>query len=261
MTLKAVIFDVDGTLADTEEAHRLAFNATFRDFCLPWEWDVLLYRDLLAVTGGKERIRHYCQRFFPRFLNEPAAEETIAFLHTQKTRRYTHRVAVGGVLPRPGVVRLIRDLRAAEIRLAIATTTSRVNLDALLATSFPDLPADSFEVIGTGEMVSAKKPAPDIYRWVLGKLDLPPDECLAIEDSRNGLAAARGAGLPVLITECSWTTGDDFSAAIAVLSDLGEPHHSYSIIRSMLRGIGYVDAVALCRWHIAWRVATQGLSP
>lgn len=261
MTLKAVIFDVDGTLADTEEAHREAFNATFRHHGLPWEWDEALYRDLLSVAGGKERIRHYCERFFPRFLDDPAADETIGFLHAQKTRRYAHLVDIGAVSPRPGVVRLLRDLQAAGIRLAIATTTSRANVDALLAAAFAVPPAPTFKVMGCGEDASAKKPAPDIYRWVLEQLDLPPEDCLAIEDSRNGLLAAHAAGLPAIVTENAWTTGDDFAEAVAVLSDLGEPDRPHAVLRSPLDGIGYVDAVALRRWHVAWRVATCGLPP
>ncbi|MHB1429565.1 MAG: HAD-IA family hydrolase [Rhodocyclaceae bacterium] len=262
MNLKAVIFDVDGTLADTEEAHREAFNATFRAHGLPWEWDEALYRDLLSIAGGTERIRHYCERFFPRFLDDPAADEAIAFLHAQKTRRYAHLVDIGAVAARPGVVRLIRDLRDAGIRLAIATTTSRANVDALLAKSFPDLPVfATFEVIGAGEDASVKKPAPDIYLWVLEQLGLPPEDCLAIEDSKNGLLAAHAAGLPAIVTENAWTTGDDFAEAVAVLSDLGEPDRPHAVRRSPLAGIGYVDAVALRRWHVAWRVATYGLYP
>lgn len=261
MNLKAVIFDVDGTLADTEEAHREAFNATFRAHSLPWEWDEALYRDLLSVAGGRERIRHYCERFFPRFLDDPAADETIAFLHAQKTRRYAHLVDIGAVAARPGVARLIRDLRAAGIRLAIATTTSRANVDALLATTLAVLPAPTFAVLGCGEQAQAKKPAPDIYHWVLAQLGLPPEDCLAIEDSKNGLLAAHAAGLPAIVTENAWTTGNDFAEAVAVLSDLGEPDRPHAVLRSVLAGIGYVDAVALCRWHVAWRVATHGLPP
>jgi len=221
MTLDAVIFDVDGTLADTEEAHRQAFNATFKEFGLPWYWDVELYVELLAVAGGKERLTHYCRCVDPQRMVQPDATEFIARLHQRKTRVYERRVEMGEVPARPGVVRLIHELIQANIRLAIATTTSRANVDILLATTLADLPPDCFEIIGAGEQATAKKPSPDVYRWVLERLELPGSDCLAIEDSRNGVRAALGAGIPVLVTESSWTCRDDFTGAVAVLPDLG----------------------------------------
>jgi beta-phosphoglucomutase-like phosphatase (HAD superfamily) len=232
MTLKAVIFDVDGTLADTEEAHRQAFNATFKEFGLPWHWDVTLYVELLAVAGGKERIRHFCKCVDPARLQAPDADAYIARLHERKTRVYERRVSLGEVPARPGVVRLIRELHAQGVRLAIATTTSRANVDVLLGTTLADLPHGVFEVIGAGEQAAAKKPAPDIYRWVLDALRLSADDCLAIEDSRNGVRAARGADIPVIATECAWTVRDDFTGALKVIADLGE-----------------VDADRLRLWH------------
>lgn len=232
MTLKAVIFDVDGTLADTEEAHRQAFNATFKEFGLPWHWDVELYVELLAVAGGKERLAHYCRCVDPARLAQPDGMDFIARLHRRKTRNYERRIELGEVPARPGVVRLIRELIENEVRIAIATTTSRANVDVLLATALADLPSACFEVIGAGEQATAKKPAPDIYRWVLDKLGLPDEACLAIEDSKNGVRAALGAGIPVLVTESSWTRHDDFTGAMAVLPDLGE-----------------VDLAVLRRWH------------
>jgi HAD superfamily hydrolase (TIGR01509 family) len=232
MTLQAVIFDVDGTLADTEEVHRQAFNATFREFGLPWHWDVELYIELLAVAGGKERLRHYCRCVDPARLSAPDADTFIAKLHEHKTQAYNRRVAKGKVLARPGVIRLISELRKAGVRLAIATTTSRSNVDVLLSTTLADLPPDTFEVIGAGEQAIAKKPAPDIYRWVLGELRLSGHDCLAIEDSKNGVRAALGADIPVLVTESSWTCRDDFAGAVTVLPNLGG-----------------VDVAALRRWH------------
>ncbi len=220
MNLKAVIFDVDGTLADTEEAHRQAFNATFKEFGLPWYWDVALYVELLAVAGGKERLAHYCRCVDPARLAQADGMDFIAKLHQRKTRVYERRVEMGVVPARPGVVRLIHELIEAEVRLAIATTTSRANVDVLLATTLADLPPDCFEVIGAGEQATAKKPAPDIYRWVLEQLRLPGEDCLAIEDSSNGVRAATGAAIPVLVTESSWTHRDDFKGAVAVLPDL-----------------------------------------
>ncbi len=232
MTLEAVIFDVDGTLADTEEAHRQAFNVTFKEFGLRWHWDVELYVELLAVAGGKERLAHYCRCVDPARLARADGPDFIARLHRRKTRVYERRVEMGEVPVRPGVVRLIRELIEADIRLAIATTTSRSNVDVLLATTLADLPPDCFEVIGAGEQATAKKPAPDIYRWVLDRMKLPGVDCLAIEDSRNGVRAALGAGIPVLVTESAWTRRDDFTGAVAVLPDLAR-----------------IDAAQLYQWH------------
>ncbi len=222
MTLAAVIFDVDGTLADTEEAHRQAFNAAFQEFGLPWHWDVELYVELLAVAGGKERLTHYCRCVDPRRMMQADSAEFIARLHQRKTRIYERRVEMGEVPARPGVVRLIRELAENDVRVAIATTTSRANVDVLLATTLGDLPLDCFEVIGAGEQATAKKPAPDIYHWVLNELQLTGADCLAIEDSRNGVRAARAAGIPVLVTESAWTRRDDFTGAVAVLPDLAD---------------------------------------
>jgi HAD superfamily hydrolase (TIGR01509 family) len=220
MSLQAVIFDVDGTLADTEEAHRQAFNEAFAESGLPWRWDAGLYGELLAVAGGKERLRHYCGRVDPARLQAPDAAAFIGRLHERKTALYNRRVARGEVAARPGVKRLIGELVDAGVRLAIATTTSRANVDALLEASFADLPAGIFGTIGAGEQAAAKKPAPDIYRWVLDALGLAARACLAIEDSGNGVRAAAGAGIATVVTVNPWTRGDDFTGALRILPDL-----------------------------------------
>ncbi len=248
--LDAVIFDVDGTLAETErDGHRPAFNAAFREFGLDWEWDVPLYGELLAVTGGKERMRAYCAQYRPAFLQRPDADALIAELHKAKTRHYVSFMQQGIILPRPGVLRLIRDLRANGIRIAIATTTTPENVDALLATTLKDLPADTFEVIGAGDIVPDKKPAPDIYTWVLVKLGLPASHCIALEDSRNGVRSATAAGLPVLVTQSTYTQGEDFAGSIAVLSDLGEPNAPCHALSGQINGSSLVDVALLRRLH------------
>lgn len=220
MSLEAVIFDVDGTLADTEEAHRQAFNVTFKEFGLPWHWDTTLYAELLAVAGGRERLAHYCRCIDPARMAAPDGVTFITRLHARKTQVYERRVAMGEVTARPGVLRLIRELSAAGVRLAIATTISHSNVDVLLGTALAELPPGTFEVIGAGEQAIAKKPASDVYCWVLDRLDLAAEDCLAIEDSQNGVHAARGTGLPVIVTASAWTKRDDFSGALTVLCDL-----------------------------------------
>ncbi len=216
MALRALIFDVDGTLAETEEIHRAAFNRAFAEDGLAWHWDVDLYRELLRVTGGKERIRRYLDMDGVA----PALDEArIARLHARKNEIYGETVRSGGCILRPGVAALVRSARASGLRLAIATTTSRPNVEALLAATFPD-EADLFDPIVAGEDVVAKKPAPDAYVLAVEKLGLPTDVCLALEDSLNGLTAARAAGLATVVTPSLYTAHEVFDGAAQVIPDL-----------------------------------------
>ncbi len=221
--LQALIFDVDGTLAETErDGHRPAFNDAFAELGLDWHWDETLYGELLAITGGKERLRHYAARYTPGLAASAGFDDLIQRLHATKTAHYVRRVNAGNLPLRPGVAEVIRAARASGIRLAIATTTSPENVSALLDTSLAPGAADWFEVIGAGDIVASKKPAPDIYHWVLDRLALPASACLAIEDSENGLRAALAAGLNCLVTLSEYTRGQDFSGAAAVLGDLAD---------------------------------------
>ena len=217
---RAIIFDVDGTLSETEETHRRAFNRAFSEARLDWHWDTALYDELLAVTGGKERIRHFMAS---RGIGAPTGEDPDAFvrrLHAGKTRVYTDMITGGDVDLRPGIRQLIEDARQRGFRLAIATTTTPANVDALLNVTLGG--SDAFEVICAGDSVPQKKPAPDVYELALERLALTPTSCVAIEDSRNGLLSAVAAGIPTVITPGIYTRGQDFDEAAMVVDDLAD---------------------------------------
>ena len=234
--LEALIFDVDGTLADTErDGHRVAFNQAFAEAGLDWDWSVELYGELLAVTGGKERMRFYLDKYRPEV---QMSAETIADLHKSKTKYYTQLLAEGGIPLRPGVKRLLSAARAANLRLAIATTTTPENVFALLK---GNIDIDWFEVIGAGDIVPKKKPAPDIYDYVLEQMKLPAANCLAFEDSENGLISAMDAGIVTLVTINDYTQDHNFDRAKLVLSDLGEPDRSFQVLSGDTHGSTCVD--------------------
>ena len=214
----AMIWDVDGTLAETEETHRAAFNETFRAFAVDWNWDRLTYRRLLATTGGKERLRAYAEQ-----VQATIPDQMIRRMHADKTHRYANLVARGGAPLRPGVAAIIAAGQSLGIPQAIATTTSRPNIDALIAATLRRPAADVFSVIAAGDEVRVKKPAPDVFLLALDRLGLPAAACIAFEDSEAGLKSARAAGLRVLLTPSAYTAGGDFTAADWVLPDLSAP--------------------------------------
>ena len=254
--IEALIFDVDGTLAETErDGHRIAFNRAFAAVGLDWHWDEALYGELLAVTGGKERLRHYWAQRDPEAAANPGTEAFVQRLHRLKTDFYTDIVARGGIPLRPGVQRLLHEAQSRRVRLAIATTTTPGNVSALLEATLGRGAAGLFEVIGAGDVVPAKKPAPDIYVHVLELLGVPPDRCAAVEDSEPGLAAAVAAGIPTLVTESEYTRGGNFAGAMAVVDALGEPDAPASGSAAGRPWRGVVDVGQIGRWMVAPPVA------
>lgn len=223
MTLRALLFDVDGTLADTEEAHRQAFNGAFARHGYNWTWNRDGYRELLKVTGGRERIAHFIRGLGLGEARERECLREVPELHGTKTALYTHAVSSGAVALRPGVERLLAEAHAAGLRLAIVTTTTAANVTALLQATLGDGAEGGFASIVTGERVRAKKPDPEAYTLALAELALAPPQCIAFEDSANGLAAAAAAGLPTIVTPCQWTDHERFTGALAVLEHLGDP--------------------------------------
>jgi len=221
----ALIFDVDGTLAETEEAHRQAFNDTFERFSVEWYWDRYTYKRLLRVAGGKERIRFYATE-----MRTPLTESDIRALHLQKTARYAELVESGDVGLRIGVKRLIEEAKHCDIKLLIATTTSYSNVVALLDATLGKGSVDIFDAVSAGDTVRFKKPAPDVYQEALSLCGLLPDHCIAVEDSRNGLLAAVSASVTTVVTPTAYTKDECFGEAALVLDHLGEEGTPCSVL-------------------------------
>jgi beta-phosphoglucomutase-like phosphatase (HAD superfamily) len=221
-TLKALIFDVDGTLADTESAHLAAFNHAFAEMGMGWVWDEALYTALLDISGGKERILHYWKttRSDMREVGAMALNDTVNRLHELKTAAYEAAVNDGAVSLRPGVLMLMDEARAQGLQLAIATTTSPVNIAALMRRAVGADWRLNFAAIGDASTAPNKKPHPQVYLQMLDALQLKPTDCIALEDSSNGLRAACAAGLATVITPTAYTAHHDFAAALRVVPDL-----------------------------------------
>ncbi len=251
MTLRAVLFDVDGTLADTEAlGHRPAYNRAFRKLGLSFRWGPKLYRKLLKQPGGRERLKYYVQHYQPELGSE--ADEVardldawVAKVHELKSGYFKRFMRSGRVPLRPGIARLMRDSREAGLRLAIVTNASLKTLRPVLKYSMgPELAAE-VEVIASGEEVLRKKPAPDLYRLAMQRLGVEPDECVALEDSEMGLKAAAAAGVPAVVTVNSDTLEQDFSEATLVVSSLGEPGAPTRVLKGQLGHFPWVTMETL----------------
>lgn len=236
--LQALIFDVDGTLADTEAVHLQAFNEAFAQEGMPWHWTEAEYTRLLEVSGGKERMLHYWRQIEPdvKELEPGARAQVVARLHEIKTAAYEARVAAGAVQLRPGVLSLMEAAQREGLLMAIATTTSPVNIGALLR---PVLGPDwrlHFAAIGDASTAPLKKPHPQVYQQVLREIDKPAGACIALEDSHNGLRAALAAGVAAIVTPTHFTAHQDFSGALKVRQDL--QGITLSMLQSWLAGQG-----------------------
>ena len=231
MALEALIFDVDGTLANTEhDGHLRAFNETFRLFELDWRWDSELYSELLSVSGGKERLVHYIKHYNPKLKSDLSVND-IADIHNKKTEIFVNHVTNGDISLRIGVDRLIEEAIENGLRLGIATTTTLENVEALMTSTLGDSALDKFEVIGAGDVVKAKKPVADIYQYVLDKMRLSCHECIAFEDSEIGFTSATSAGLKTVVTLSEYNKKQIFEGALVVLDHLGDENQPFEIIK------------------------------
>lgn len=251
MSLRAVLFDVDGTLADTESlGHRPAYNRAFRKLGLQMRWGPKLYRRLLKLPGGRERLKYYVQHYRPDLGAQQAEVDAdidawVAKVHELKSKYFRRRMRHGKVPLRPGVARVMREARREGLKLAIVTNASLKTLRPVLRYCMgPELAAE-VDVIASGEEVAQKKPAPDLYRLAMRRLDVKACDCVALEDSEMGMRAAVAAGVAAVVTVNSDTVEQDFERASLVMSSLGEPGAPARVLRGQLPGPQWVTIGAL----------------
>lgn len=216
MSLQALIFDLDGTMADTEETHRQAFNAAFIKLELWWDWGPARYAALLGVSGGLERLHHYVES-----LNTPAAEKArlhaiVPVIHYTKSEIYAELLRAGQPPLRPGVKRLVAAAHQEGLKVAVVSSTASANARAVLDVHCKG----EIDLLVCADEVARRKPAPDLYRRALSLLRLPAEACVAFEDSANGVRAARAAGLTAIVTPSRWTMAQDFAGAHLLAPDL-----------------------------------------
>jgi HAD superfamily hydrolase (TIGR01509 family) len=249
MELAGLLFDVDGTIAESEEIHRKAFNESFNEFGLKWHWDRAIYKELLNIEGGRERIQYYIERTDPDQLNRPDLSSFISSIHDAKSQVYSALMIKEGVPIRPGALRLIKEAKDEGLKLAIVTASTEESLRAL----FQYLPEKNllnyFDVIADGDKVPIKKPAPDIYTWTLQELGLSAGSCFALEDSPTGLQSSLSAGIPTIVTVSSFMKGEDLSGATLVLSDLGEPTIPFKVLEGDVLDHSFVSVSMLRELH------------
>jgi HAD superfamily hydrolase (TIGR01509 family) len=251
MSCEALIFDVDGTLADTEETHRQAFNLAFGACRLDWNWDAPIYCDLLRVTGGKERIGSYIERLCLPATQRSRLHGLIPEIHRAKTRLYRELIEVGQVKVRSGVRRLVMEARNAGMRVAIASTTSPENIEPLVTAGLGPGAMGWFDTIATGDVVTNKKPAPDIYNVALERLGVDPARAIAVEDSAIGVESAKAAGLFTVATPNIWTRTQDFKAADLLLGSLGDPEEPLAPADEARVGARFLSLERLAALHAA----------
>lgn len=233
---KALVFDCDGVLADTErDGHLVAFNQMWREQGVKWQWSLAQYADKVKIGGGKERMFSLGQDDdFRAVYPVPASPdewwEIVAGWHKRKSEIYKELIASGAIPGRPGVKRLAEAALAQGWTLAVCSTSALSSVQAVLQHVMGDETAGKFAGVFAGDMVKAKKPAPDVYNLAAEKLNLNPAACVVVEDSRNGLLAAVAAGMACVVTFNPLTQNEDFSEAALVLSSLGDPDGEQAVV-------------------------------
>ena len=240
MELNAVFFDVDGTIAETEEFHRKSFNESFKEFSLDWFWDEAIYKELINIGGGKERIMFHLKKAWPEMLEYKNLSNYIDSIHKVKNEIYEDYINDSKITARPGVFRLIEELKKNNISIALVSSTSEVSLLNLFTKGFNIDPYKMFDLVAHGDCTKLKKPSPEIYEWALQKLQLPSEACIAIEDSPRGLESSNNANIKTIITPSKLTLNENFKDAELVISNLGEPDKPFKIISGKTYNYDYV---------------------
>ena len=237
--LTAIIFDMDGTLANTEEIHRQAFNQAFEEFNLPVVWKPDEYARLLSISGGRQRIYRYLK---DHEINIRKDKRKFAReIHIRKSEIYREKLNAGHLTLRRGVLRLIREAHKANIRMGIATSSSLSNIKTLVNNTLGKRGLDYFDSIVSCDLISEQKPSPAVYQFALAELGANPENCIAIEDTSNGNRAALAAGIKTVITTHEFTIDNDFTGASLVLDDMGEPEHHFNVIMGESYNHNYLD--------------------
>jgi HAD superfamily hydrolase (TIGR01509 family) len=238
MTIKAIFFDQDGVIIDTErDGHRVAFNETFKHYGYDFEWDVDYYHELLQVAGGKERMKHHLHtKGFGVEVKPEDEDELIKDMHLYKTQTFVELIESGRLPLRPGVKRFMQEGMDAGLILGVCTTS---NVKSAHAVAYNILKDIQFEFLLAGDMVSKKKPDPEIYNMALEKTGLKPDEVVVIEDSRNGVLAAKAAGLYIVATTNVYTEKEDLSDADIIVTSLGDPDGEHGLLKKGGEGLDY----------------------
>ena len=240
-TLKVIIFDVDGTLAATEETHRQAFNEAFNEFKIPFQWSVSKYIELLSISGGKERIFEYLESHDFKIPDDENLRDFTLRVHQRKSEIYREKLITGHIRLRNGVERLIKEAKQKGISMAIATCTSRANVEVVLKSALGEDALSYFETLVSCDLVADKKPSPAVYQFALANLGLKPENCIVIEDTSNGNRAALAAGIKTIITTHPLTADEDFTGASLVIDQLGEPAEHFTATSDNSFGANYVD--------------------
>ena len=243
--LRAIIFDMDGTLADTEGIHRLAFNQAFAEFDIDWQWSVEEYKQQLTVSGGKERIRLNLQQHFSSEMSEDEIWQLTLSIHKRKSDIYREMLVAGNIQLRTGVKRLLDDALNQNIQMAIATSSCFSNVKTLLQNALGNDALELFSTIVTSDRIVEKKPSPAVYQCALSELELQPQHCVALEDTCNGNLAALNASIRTVITTHIYTLKDDFSGASLVLGHLGDENNPFQVKAGNAHGKEIVDVELL----------------
>jgi len=228
--IKAVFFDQDGVIIDTErDGHRVSFNMTFKEYGFTDEWSVEYYHELLQIAGGKERMKHHWKtKGFSRKMTEEEIDKLIPEMHKRKTALFVELIETGKLPLRPGIHRFMQEAMEAGLKIAVCTTSNEQAAKAITEKILKDI---QFELVLAGDVVKKKKPDPEIYNLALSKLGLKPEEVFVVEDSKNGVVAAKAAGMKTVVTTNGYTEKEDVSAGDVIVTCLGDPKGEKAALR------------------------------